>query len=326
MAVSTTKETRPSEKLIADLLDSLDKLFGLHPGFRPVHAKGVMCSGTFVPAPQAATLTIAPHANRPSTPVIVRFSDFAGVPVVPDNDPNGASPRGIAVRFSLADHVHTDIVGHSENGFPTRTGEEFLEMARALAASGPHAPKPTPLESFFATHPKAMHFLTAPKPIPTSFAHESFYAVTAFRFTNQQGASRYGRFVIRPAAGNEYLSAPDAAGRPPKFLMDELSERLAKGPVKFHIGVQLSADGDEVSDATVAWPAGRPEIAFGTVTLNRRENHDDPNLRKIIFDPIPRVDGIDPSDDPLIEVRSAIYLLSGRRRRSVATQTERKIP
>jgi len=36
----------------------------------------------------------------------------------------------------------------------------------------------------------------------------------------------------------------------------------------------------------------------------------------IIFDPIPRVDGIEPSADPLLELRAAIYLLSGRRRRA----------
>jgi catalase len=38
--------------------------------------------------------------------------------------------------------------------------------------------------------------------------------------------------------------------------------------------------------------------------------------KKIIFDPIPRVDGIEPSDDPLLELRAAIYLISGRRRRA----------
>jgi catalase len=38
--------------------------------------------------------------------------------------------------------------------------------------------------------------------------------------------------------------------------------------------------------------------------------------KRIIFDPIPRVDGIDPSADPLLELRAAIYLLSGRRRRA----------
>ncbi len=41
--------------------------------------------------------------------------------------------------------------------------------------------------------------------------------------------------------------------------------------------------------------------------------------KQIIFDPIPRVDGIEPSDDPLLELRAAVYLLSGRRRRSATS-------
>jgi catalase len=57
-----------SSSLVTDLLDGLDRLAGgLHPGFRPVHAKGLMYSGTFTPSPDAAKLTRAPHANRPST-------------------------------------------------------------------------------------------------------------------------------------------------------------------------------------------------------------------------------------------------------------------
>ncbi len=43
-------------------------------------------------------------------------------------------------------------------------------------------------------------------------------------------------------------------------------------------------------------------------------------MHKIIFDPIPRVDGIDPSADPIIAVRAALYLLSGRRRRAAGTR------
>src|SRR5207248_191714 len=99
-----------------------------------------------------------------------------------------------------------DIVNHSHNGFPTRTGEEFLEFLRTLPLSGPGAPKPTPLDIFLSKHPKAMQFVTAPKPIPTSFARDSFFGITAFRFTNKDGASRFGRFKIRPEAGTEYLS------------------------------------------------------------------------------------------------------------------------
>ena len=72
--------------------------------------------------------------TQPSTPVTVRFSNSTGVPLIPDNDPN-ANPRGFAIRFNLAEHVHTDIVSHSTDSFPTRTGQEFLEFLKALASS-----------------------------------------------------------------------------------------------------------------------------------------------------------------------------------------------
>src|SRR6201994_2174555 len=94
------------EKLIAlsqDILKQFDTIFGLHPGFRPAHAKGVMLSGTFTPSSEAASLTRAPHITRPSTPVTARFSNSTGLPTIPDSDPN-ANPRGLAIRFQLAEH------------------------------------------------------------------------------------------------------------------------------------------------------------------------------------------------------------------------------
>ena len=39
-----------------------------------------------------------------------------------------------------------------------------------------------------------------------------------------------------------------------------------------------------------------------------------------VFDPIPRLDGIEPSDDPLLELRAAVYLISRRRRRIAPEQ------
>ena len=318
MDTNTPKTPSLDDPLITGIVDALVKVAGSHPGFRPVHAKGIMCAGRFTPAPDATTLTRAPHAARDSTPVLVRFSNAAGVPTVADNAPIGASPRGIAIRFSLAPHVHTDIIAHSHDGFPTRTGEEFLELNRALIASGPGAAKPTPIEAFLAAHPKALQFVQAPKPIPTSFAREAFFAVTAFRFTNRDGVSRYGRFRIRPEAGTEYLTDADATTRSPNFLMDELAARLASGPVTFHVRVQIAGAGDETADSTVRWPDSRQEIDFGTIVLTERVNAEDPEYRRVIFDPVPRVDGIDPSDDPLIPLRGTTYLLSGRRRRAAS--------
>src|SRR6478752_641567 len=119
LASTSSEERIMSSTLINDLLDVLDKLAGgMHAGFRPVHAKGLMYSGTFTPNADAAKLTCAPHVARPSTPVTVRFSLASGIPSVADNDPQEASPQAIAVRFHLAEHVHTDIIAHSVNGFP----------------------------------------------------------------------------------------------------------------------------------------------------------------------------------------------------------------
>jgi catalase len=303
--------------LIADLLTALDELSGgIHPGFRAVHAKGLMCAGTFSPSPRAAELTRAPHANRPSTPVTVRYSDSTGLPTVPDNDPARSGPRGIAVRFYLAEHVHTDIVAHSTDGFPARNGEELLAFFRAAAAFGEG--KPEALKAFLAAHPSARRFVEAPKPIPTSFTREAFFAVTSFKFTNAQGVSRHVRFRIRPEEGTEYLTDAQAAAKSPDFLFEEIGPRLQRGPARLGVFVQLAGDGDDVTDASVSWPANRAEVPFGTVTLTARVDEQEPERRKIIFDPIPRVDGIDTSGDLLSEVRSDIYLLSGRRRRAAA--------
>jgi catalase len=308
-----------SSALVTDLLGVLDELSGgVHAGFRPAHAKGLMCAGTFSPSGAAAELTRAPHARRPSTPVTVRYSNSTGIPTIPDNDPARSGPRGIAVRFHLADHVHTDLVAHSTDGFPVRTGEEFLEFLRAAVAFG--AGKPEALGAFLAAHPNARRFVEAPKPIPTSFAREAFFAVTSFRFTNSQGVSRHGRFRIRPEGGTEHLSDEQAAAKSADFLFDEIGQRLARGPVRLGVFVQLAGDGDDVTDSSVAWRKDRTEIPFGTITLTGREDDAEPVRRKIIFDPVPRVDGIDPSGDPLTEVRSEIYLLSGRRRRAATAK------
>ncbi len=303
-----------------DLVQALDDLFGVHPGFRPAHAKGILLKGEFTPSPDAASLTRAPHAQRKSTPVTARFSDSPGLPMIPDNDPN-ASPRGFAVRFHLAEHVHTDIIGHSVDAFPVRTPEEFLEFLRAVKATGPDSTKPTPIERFLGGHPSALAFVTAPKPFPTSFAKESFFTVNAFKFVNQEGHGQYGRFRIRPDGGSEYLDAAAAAAKSPNYLFDELNGRIAKGPVKLHVVVQLAADGDVVDDASIHWPEERVQLEFGTITLTDLVANGPAEERQIIFDPIPRVDGIEASADPLLEVRAAVYLLSGRRRRAAAQGT-----
>jgi catalase len=308
------------EKLLAlsrETIETFDRANGgVHPGFRPAHAKGILLRGTFTPSSEAASLTQAPHLHRNSTPVTVRFSNFAGIPAVADNDPQGAGPRGFAVRFHLGEHAHTDIIAHSVDNFPVRTAEGLVEFLNALIATDPAGPHPNAIERFLGANPAAAKFVQTPKPVPTSFAKESFFAVSAFRFTNADGMSRYGRYRILPAAGNEYLGEAAAAARSPNFLFDEIKERVAKEPVRFRIAVQLAGDGDITDDATVRWPEERPQLAFGEISLQEIAPNNAGEQQHTIFDPIPRVDGIEASADPLFEPRANVYLMSGRRRRA----------
>jgi catalase len=154
-----------------------------------------------------------------------------------------------------------------------------------------------------------------PKPSPSSFGKEIYYGVTAMRFTNKDGVSRYGRYRIIPDAAVEHLGPEVTQGKDPNFLFDELNQRIASGPISFQLFAQVASETDEVNDATVHWPEDRPLTRLGQIVLTAPVSDNDQEQKKIIFDPIPRVDGIEPSDDPLLELRAAIYLISGRRRR-----------
>lgn len=312
------------ERIVAlanDLLEQFDRIFGLHPGFRAAHAKGQMFTGTFKPAPEARALTRAPHIARESTPVTVRFSNSTGIPTLPDNI-GEANPRGLAIRFDLAEHVHTDIVSHSTDAFPVRDGNEFLELLKAIAASGPDVPSPKPVEKFVGSHPAALAFVQAPKPFPVSLATQSYFAVTAYAFTNAAGEKSFGRYRILPAGGNKFLPDDAVAQLSPNYHFDEILDRVAKDPVRFKIVVQVAAPGDITDNATVHWPENRKLVEFGTLEISEPVPDNLAEQKQIIFDPIPRVDGIEPSADPLLELRAAIYLLSGRRRRAAAVPIE----
>lgn len=306
------------ERIVAlaqDILKQFETLFGPHPGYRPAHAKGLMLTGTFKPASGATSLTRAPHATHESTPVTVRFSNSTGLPALPDNVAE-ANPRGLAIRFNLAEHVHTDIVSHSTDGFPVRDGYQFLELLRAAAASGPDVPSPKPIEVFLGSHPETLAFVQTSKPFPSSLARQSYYSVTAFAFTNSSGETRFGRYRILPEAGNDFLSDDKVAALPPDYHFDEIADRVGKGPVRFQIKVQVAEPGDVTDNVTVGWPESRTLVDFGTLELDAAMPDSLAQQQRIIFDPIPRVDGIEPSADPLLELRAAAYLLSGRARRA----------
>ncbi|WP_255398033.1 catalase [Mycobacterium sp. 1465703.0] len=139
--------------------------------------------------------------------------------------------------------------------------------------------------------------------------------MSALKFTNAAGESRFGRYRITPEAGTEYINESDLQSKDDDYLFAEIADRIAARPVRFTLAVQLADDGDVVDDATIGWPSDREIRELGTVQLTTPVADVAAEQKHIIFDPIPRVAGIEPSDDPLLELRAALYLISGRRRR-----------
>ena len=307
----------PSGKPVTEqLVDTMTKLAGgPYKGYRANHAKGIMVGGEFMPAPSASGLSKAPHLQAASSPVIVRFSNATGVPNIPDADGN-SFPKGMAIRFQLADGSYTDIVGISVNGFPAATPEDFLGLLNAVAASGPDAPKPSPVEQFLSTHPAADKFVTTPKPAPASFATQAFYGVNAFLFTNAKGESRYGRYQIMPIAGQQSLSADEASKAAPNYLMDELPARLKNAEVKYRISVQLAEKEDVINDPTAVWPDNNPQVELGTLTLKAVVPDSLQAEKALMFNPLVLPDGIAASEDPILLARPSAYAVSYGRRQA----------
>jgi catalase len=297
----------------SDLVSLLFHMYNLI-NICPAHAKGILFSGTFTPTSEAGKLSTAPHFTAPRTSIWVRFSNSTGIPHISDKDGN-ADPRGIAIRFNLGDekrHKHTDIICHSTPFFPTRTGEGFLQFLQALKAGT--------IGEFLGATPSALAFVQAPKPAPISYGTQEYFSVTAFKLIDSAGKATFIRYHVVPELGVQTLSAEEVAAKDSEYLHTDIKSRVEAGPVSFKILAQVAEDGDVTDDATIHWPESRKVVELGTVKIegvlgdNAEDNAKE--QKNIIFDPIPRIEGVEPSDDPLLEMRAALYLWSGKQRRA----------
>ncbi len=294
------------------IVNGMNKVWGSHPGFRANHARGLVTEGRFVPAPGAAEISKAAIFAGPPVPVTVRFSDATGVPTLPDGSPY-ANPHGMAIKFHLADGGDMDIVDNSLKFFPVATPEDFRDLFAALAASGPDSPHPTKLEQFIGAHP-SVPAASATVATPSSLARETYFGVDAFIFVNKDGKRQPVRTQILPVAGVDHLAADAAAKQPPTFLMDEMRARLGKGPVAYRLLAQLAEPGDPTNDATKPWPDTRKTVELGTITLTSVAADSATAEKALLFLPGNLADGIEPSDDPLIDARNQAYAVSFGRR------------
>jgi len=303
---------------IADVMVQLSG--GVHPGFRFAHAKGLVLTGSFTPAPSARTISRAAHLTGGPVPVTVRLSDGTGLPEVSDANPN-ASPRGMAIRFTLPKGAFTDIVANSHNGFFVGTGDDFLAFLKAIAATTSTSPHPSPIEQFLGAHPRAAKVVKESQALPRSFATLAYFGNNAFVFVDSAGARHPGRYQIRPAAGIAHLDSAAAAKAGPNYLFDDLRRRIARGPIGYTLAVQLANPGDPTNDGSVVWPDDRKRVTLGTIRLTAVAPDNEALQRSLAFSPIYLTDGIQLSDDPFPTLRAAVYALSVQHRGPAGTKT-----
>ncbi len=249
---------------------------------------------------------------KSGVPIIVRFSDFTGIPDIPDNSFD-ANPRGFAVKFLMPDGSNLDIVSHSFNGFPVGKSAEFSQLLQAIGASPAGSPKPTAFDGFLGAHPIAKTFFTTQKPPPLSWGTTAYYSVNAFQFTNAAGQSRFVRYRFLPEAGEHGLDAAELKARGPNYLSEEIVRRVKSAPVRFGWYAQIAEGADVIDDPSVAWPDSRKLVKLGEIEIDQMDANTAIADRSLLFLPGSVPAGIAIAD-PMLTVRNAAYPVSFHQR------------
>lgn len=310
-----------ADDLREDLVDSLNASYGVHAGYRAAHAKGILCAAEFTPAPAAAAVTTAAHLQPASSPVRahVRFSNGSGDPHAADGQ---NTPRGMAVKWYLADGSTTDLVAMSLPAFFARTPEDLLAFSaarRADPATG--APDPAAIGAYLGAHPEALPAVEAAMthPIPASYTQLTYHALHTYWLIDAHGTRRAGRFHLVPEDATVGMSDEEAASAAPDALEDELEHRLAAGPAVFQLELTLAAPEDPVDDPTAIWAADRERMRLGALTITGLAFDRERDGDILVFDPTRVTDGIECSDDPILRARPGAYAVSVARRTAGAS-------
>ncbi len=198
--------------------------------------------------------------------------------------------------------------------FAVNSARGFYEQ---LLASGPDPatgkPDPQKMKAFLAAHPETVRALQLIKrrQVASGFANSTFNSLNAFRFVDAAGASvpvRWSTVPVQPLAAAE-STEPVAAGDR-NYLFDDLIAQIAQHPRQWRLIVTVGQANDPTNDATLPWPDGRRQIDAGTVTIDQAFSEDGGRCTAINYDPLVLPSGIEPSDDPLLSARSAVYARS----------------
>jgi catalase len=296
------------------LIDQFQHNAGTFAGYRRNHAKGVCVAGYFDSNGQARAYSTAQVFAPGRTPVVGRFAIPGSNPYAPDG---GVPIRSMALRFTQPNGQQWRTGMNSMPVFPVATPQAFFAQLKAQQpdpATG--KPDPTKVAAFFAAHPETAAFRAWAKTAKpsASFATESYSGLNAFVFVDAHGKRQPVRWRMVAEATDASVGAGKAGDA--NYLAADLTERLARGPLRWHLLVTLAKPGDPTDDATKTWPSDRRTIDAGTLVIDAATPQQSGECRDINYDPLVLPAGIEASDDPLLPARSAAYADSYLRRTS----------
>lgn len=306
LAQQPSSTRTPPRETPLSMVVALHTAFGDHHA-RAVHTKGVIVEGTFTPEHDATAIVAEPIFAGGPLPVVARFSLFAGVPDLPDND-DGASPAGFAVKVKAPDGEDFDVEANQHHNFIVATFDEFAVFLRAVGATKPGMPHPTPVEQFLGTHPVAKAFLES-RTYPISYAQATYWGINALKFTNAKGRSVFVRYRFVPKAGERYLTPDERRTQGASYLQDDIVARVGKAPVVFDWYAQIAEKGDKIVDPSIAWPDTRQMVKLGTLSLSRLPDDPDSAEKTLLFLPGQPHPSVEPAD-PMLVMRNTAYPIS----------------
>lgn len=291
---------------------------------RIVHARGAGAHGYFELYEDMSAYTSAKFLNDTTakTPVFVRFSTVAGSRGSTDL---ARDVRGFAVKFYTQEGNY-DLVGNNIPVFFIQDAMKFPDLVHAVKPE-PHHEMPQAASAhdtfwdFISLMPESMHMIMwamSDRAIPRSYRMMEGFGVHTFRFVNAQGQSHFVKFHWKPLLGVHSVAWDEAqtiSGKDPDFHRRDLWESIESGAFpQWELGVQLVSEEDEFKfgfdllDPTKIIPEELvPVRIIGKLTLDRNPDNFFAETEQIAFHPGHVVNGIDFTNDPLLQGRLFSY-------------------
>jgi len=292
---------------------------------RVVHARGAGAHGTFEAYGKVGDEAIDKYTRAKlfntagkETPVFVRFSTVGHGGHSPETL---RDPRGFAVKFYTEDG-NWDLVGNNLKVFFIRDALKFPDLI--------HSQKPDPVHNrqtgerifdFICNTPEAMHmvsFLFSPWGIPANYRQMQGSGVNTYKWVNQAGEGVLVKYHWEPLQGVKNLKQSEAEAIQAKnfnHATQDLYENIAKGNFpQWELRVQIMSDDDHPEldfdplDDTKIWPEDQfPHLPVGKMTLNKNPENYFAEVEQVAFGTGVLVDGLDFSDDKMLQGRTFSY-------------------